>query len=198
MRALYVANAASQDLSLYIDTGAATIQSNMAASYKRRLVAAGGVNYRISDIVYAKTNRDTVLVIATDDGIFFSNHEDSDTAINAAFRHETLPVAAGADLAEIHATPSILSGDNTDPCRFVYNLAADADVTIDIFDYNMDHVVRVLNAAPRTAGIHGAKGSPDQWDGRVGGRMAAPGIYYFVISTDKGKRGFGKIVVARR
>ena len=79
----------------------------------------------------------------------------------------------------------------------MYNLASDADVTIDVFDYNMDPVVRILDAAPRSAGTHGAKGNADVWDGHAGGRTVAPGVYYFRISTGSGKRGFGKIVVAR-
>jgi hypothetical protein len=68
----------------------------------------------------------------------------------------------------------------------------------------MDHVVRIINNAQRKAGIHVATGrstvpAEDTWDGtenNKGGRMVAPGVYYYKISTKKGTRAFGKIIVA--
>ena len=197
-RSLYVADAGSQDLSHALDTGLSTPTLTGSSSYKKRILAGGGADYRISDVAYSPFGTDAVLVVATDDGIFFTVTEHADTAGTVALRHETLPVAAGAGLAEVHATPSILSGENEEPCRFVYNLASDARVTIDIFDYNMDHVTRIIDNVHKSAGTYGAKGFAEVWDGKAGGRMVAPGVYYFVIRTDAGTRGYGKIIVARR
>jgi hypothetical protein len=37
----------------------------------------------------------------------------------------------------------------------------------------------------------------DMWDGRnESGRIVAPGVYYYKITTDKGERAFGKVIVA--
>ena len=69
----------------------------------------------------------------------------------------------------------------------------------------MDYVARPVDGAPRIAGINNPSGrstdqSRDTWDGTVGNdhhSIAAPGVYYYEIRTAKGKKSFGKIIVAK-
>ena len=92
-----------------------------------------------------------------------------------------------------------------DDCTFIYNIKADeADVTIRVYDYNMDHVKTVINKQRRYSGTNGGPlgrstvESEDRWNGKnAQGRDCAPGIYYYKITTSSGERAFGKIVIAR-
>jgi hypothetical protein len=68
----------------------------------------------------------------------------------------------------------------------------------------MDLVKTIIRKKFRRAGDNGGQHgrstveSEDWWDGRnSAGKMVAPGVYYYRISTDIGERAFGKIVVAK-
>lgn len=160
-------------------------------------------SFTVSDFSYAISSQDTFLYATTNIGLFYSLSEHSDEVNKRAFKYAGRYPPVSAGLKRTYAKPGII---NTyyPKTEFVYNLAQDDDVTIDIFDFNMDHVVRIINDARRKAGIHVATGrstvpAEDTWDGTInnkGGRMVAPGVYYYKISTKKGTRAFGKIIVA--
>ncbi|HMA66159.1 MAG TPA: hypothetical protein VKO63_13210, partial [Chitinispirillaceae bacterium] len=79
-----------------------------------------------------------------------------------------------------------------------------ANVTIRIYDYNNDLVKTVIEQQPRKSGTENAEYGrsndkyKDVWDGTTaGGKVCAPGVYYFKITTDIGEHAFGKVVVAK-
>jgi hypothetical protein len=135
--------------------------------------------------------------------LFYSIKELSDEVNKVSFRYSGRYPGLSAGLKKTYARPGIIN-NNFPRTEFVYNLDEDDFVTIDIFDYNMDHVVRIINSVFRKAGKHQATGrstvpSVDRWDGTANnnhGRIVAPGLYYYKISTKKGKHAFGKIIVA--
>jgi flagellar hook assembly protein FlgD len=110
-----------------------------------------------------------------------------------------------AKLKETYALPGIIS-DNTgitgaSGTTFVYKLGKDSRVTIRVYDFNMQHVRTVIENAPRkaaTATGRSTDSKSDVWDGTTSsGRVVAPGVYYYKITTSSGERSFGKIVVAK-
>jgi hypothetical protein len=155
----------------------------------------------ISDVLCAPATDSSVsLWVATSEGFFFAHQVNPAVLSTTRFHFDKRSPKVKSGLAESYAYPGILSGDST-TVRFAYNLGADARVTIRIYDYNMDLVRTVIDGARRQAGASRASqrsSEPtDHWDGRnEAGRVVAPGVYYYKITTDKGGRAFGKIVVA--
>jgi hypothetical protein len=164
----------------------------------------------ITDIAYT-TKRDTGLLwIATTEGLFLAAEKN--------FRPDSLPelklfrrdieVAEGLRNRSVYAFPSILNDSWwQQKAVFAYNLEKDDYITIDIFDWNMDHVIRLVDHEFRYAGSARPTGegystlrAKDFWDGTYrndNGKRVAPGVYYFRFTSDKNGRAFGKIVVAK-
>ena len=162
------------------------------------------LNFSKTDIHYAINGSDTIFAIATDHGLFYSINEHYDERNNIPFKYIGRSVPLKSDLKRIYAVPGIINIKNDTPIEavFAYNLSKDDRVTIDIFDYNMDHVIRIIDNELRQAGKHRISGrstipSVDRWDGSKNGRAVAPGVYYFRIKPKKGNAKFGKIIVAR-
>jgi hypothetical protein len=150
-------------------------------------------------------------------GLFYSNNEHYDEKFDIPFKYERRMVTLSSGLGKTYAVPGIIrnlpSYDDTLPpySVFAYNLTEDDYVTIDIFDYNMDHVINIFEVKfgtrwqYRKAGKHKTSGRStvsmyDRWDGTLNnnnGRPVSPGVYFFRIMTKKGKRAFGKIIAAR-
>jgi hypothetical protein len=145
-----------------------------------------------------------VFQIVTDIGLFYSNDEHYDETHAIPFHLVRRNVSLKSGLGKTYAFPGILN-NNHPSTTFAYTLARDDRVTIDIFDYNMDPVVRIVENAPRQAGskrTNGRSTQPqyDRWDGTINnnnGAAVAPGVYYYRIKTGKGNRAFGTIIVAR-
>ena len=159
------------------------------------------LNFTKTDIHYSTNGSDTIFAIATDQGLFYSTNEHYDERNSIPFKYVGRSVPLKSDLKQIYAIPGIIN-DTYREAVFAYNLLKDDLVTIDIFDYNMDHVVRIIENEQRQAGTHRISGrstisSVDRWNGLKNGRAVAPGVYYFRIKPKKGKANFGKIIVAR-
>jgi len=190
------------------DTG--SIENPVAVEDERyfnhRMTSQYDVDYPkvLTDILFIpKTDSTGYLWIASSEGLFFSDDEvaGSDTGSFLLIRRAP---SVGAGLKTTYARPGIITPSN-DGCVFVYNIKkASAKVTIRVYDYNMELVKTIIENRPRLSGKNGGPlgrstvESEDRWDGRNGsGRVCAPGIYYYKITTDSGERSFGKIVVAR-
>ncbi len=69
------------------------------------------------------------------------------------------------------------------------------DVTIKIFDFNLDLVATVANGQIRTGGI---ESDNDVWDGRNDqGELVANGIYFYEIKLGTGEDWWGKVAVVK-
>jgi hypothetical protein len=168
----------------------------------------------INSLLYLTHAGDTLLWVSTAEGLFYSKseHRDEDTVAATGkprtFRRIVREKALGGGLQEVYAYPSILNDSyGGQRAIFAYNLDKDDNVTIDIYDFNMDHVVRIIDNQLRYAGTTRTDGSGrstdptrDSWDGTFsndGGAPVAAGVYYFQIKTKNGPRAFGKIIVAK-
>lgn len=150
-------------------------------------------NYILTDISVSGNS----LAFASDKGLFYSANDGN----SFEFINKSVPLKSS--LKEIYAEPGIITTqDNI--CTFEYSLAEEDRVTIDIFNYNLDFVCRIIENEIRPASTdnkHSTNRQQDKWDGTVnnsGGRVVPAGVYYFKITTQKGKKSAtGKMVVAK-
>ena len=160
----------------------------------------------INDILFVpRSDSSGYLWIATSEGLFFSRNETparSGTDTTSFILIKRAPAIADG-LKKTYARPGIITPAVTS-CKFIYNISKMGNVTIKIYDYNMDLVTTVIENQRRIPGKSGGPlgrstvESEDSWDGtNARGRPVAPGVYYYKITTDSGERAFGKIVVAR-
>jgi hypothetical protein len=160
-------------------------------------------DYILNDIAIFGDNRGYSLAFASNRGVFYSPNE----IIKTPFEHfyKNIPIRSG--LREVYAEPGILAANDRERNRYAtfrYALDRPDRITIDIFNYNLDFVVRIAENEFRQAasdGVHSTNARVDRWDGTVnnnGGRRAPPGVYFFKITTQEGRQSaFGRIVVAR-
>lgn len=96
------------------------------------------------------------------------------------------------DGARTYAAPSPFAPSQGQRCRFVYSLADDARISIDIYDFASRHVRTLVDGVDRSGGRnHG-----ENWDGTDSdGRQVANGVYFFRVETDGGDTAFGNLVV---
>jgi len=162
-----------------------------------------GGAYEIRDLGYSIVGSDTIFTVATSAGFLYSTQAHVDELGKTPFAYVRRDRSLKAGLSESYAVPFIIRENiNT---IFEYSLSDDAHVTIDILDYNLDFVCRLVDDEPRLAGSKSSSGqstnrSKDFWDGSrsgTGGSTVAPGVYYYRITTNRGERGFGKIIVAK-
>jgi hypothetical protein len=182
--------------------GLKAFQDSMTAAYK--IEFPGNIN----DILYSAMSDSTGnLWIATTEGLFISENVSPGKVIRSCRLLKRAP-SVSSGLEKTYARPGILKSGlydaKTSRSVLVYNLSKDAKVTIRIYDYNMDHVKTVISGKFRKAGSNGGPfgrstvETEDFWDGKnENGKIVAPGVYYYKISTDSGERAFGKLVVAK-
>jgi hypothetical protein len=162
----------------------------------------------LNNLLYLTHATDTLLWVSTSAGLFYSKNEHADEASATIFRRIFREKILSGGLQEVYAYPSILNDSYAGQrAIFAYNLDKDDYVTIDIYDFHMDHVVRIVDSQMRFAGATRTDGSGrstdparDSWDGSFandGGAPVAAGVYYFQIKTKNGPRAFGKIIVAK-
>ena len=164
----------------------------------------------LQDILFVKTS-DTAgnLFIATSGGNYssdglYSSYGEVPGKTLADFRLDRHAKDIKNGLGETYALPGILSDNyrlaGTSQTTFIYRLSRDAQVTIKIYDFTMQHVKTIVNNEPRKAMSTGRSTDPahDVWDGTTTfGKPVAPGLYYFKITASTGERAFGKIIVAK-
>jgi hypothetical protein len=164
----------------------------------------------IYDIFYTAKQDTGLLWIATSEGLFLSHSAPfrPDSLANLRIFRRDQSVVKGLKNRNVYAFPSILNDSyRNQRAVFAYNLDKNDLVTIDVFDWNMDHVVRVVDRKPRVAGSNREDGSgvsfirnEDYWDGTTnnhGGKSVAPGVYYFRIRAELGGQAIGKLIVAK-
>jgi len=98
------------------------------------------------------------------------------------------------NLQEIRIIPSIMLTGY--PSRIAYKLNQDADVTIEVFSYDMHRVRTIIKSAPRRQdAVRSSDPREDVWDGKdENGARVAPGTYYIRVRDNKGHEGWGKVM----
>jgi len=205
----YVYAADSTGLSLYVDTAAGPpVRIADPAHFRARMMAAtqdvAWEVMRVNDVLATVESDSTIqLWIATSEGLFYARGERPGALVTTPFKFTKRSPPVKAGLAQTYAYPGILNESLADRrVYFAYNLSEAARVTIRIYDWNMDLVKVAVNNERREAGKNresqrSSDRARDWWDGtNQTGRTVAPGVYYYRITTDKGGRAFGKIVVA--
>lgn len=201
----------NSNIHLYLDTLAnSSIQTTPyrdERAFNTRVTDVIFSSFIPNDIHFATYNQNKkIFAIATDQGLFYSTNAHADEEAGTPFKHQSRRVPLDKGLEKTYAIPGIINNYLREiRTEFAYNLSEDDHVSIDIYDYNMDHVVCIVDEVPRKAGSSRTSGrstipSEDFWDGTVnnnGGRIVAPGVYFYRIKTKKGSRAFGKIIVAR-
>ena len=152
-------------------------------------------------------NQAILVAGSTNKGVFHRRVDQTGTAFENLNR---LKVLKGG-LTEVITYPSIYTGyrmvkqgnnllQTTDPdvVRIGYRLGGDARVTITVYNYAMEKVREIVRNAPRRGGARSENIAEDVWDGLdASGRRVSVGTYYVLVESDKGDKGFGKVIVTR-
>jgi hypothetical protein len=148
------------------------------------------LSFEIRDVLLTHDNGEDHLWVATSQGLLHTGTGVYDPAGPEKFHqiHRSPTVSGGTK--GTYAYPSIInsreSGESYSRAVFAHNMPKGEKITVDVFDWNMDHVIRL---------------DDNSWDGTLnnsGGTAVAPGVYYYRISTDNGHRAFGKVIVAKK
>lgn len=121
---------------------------------------------------------------------------------NAWINVNSLKAVKGG-LEEVITYPTLFTGTAPDGTpeyvNLGYRLKKDGKVTITVFNYAMEKVKTLVKGAPRKAG--GSRSeviSEDRWDGKdASGRNVSVGVYYILVQSDKGEKGWGKAIAVR-
>jgi hypothetical protein len=103
-------------------------------------------------------------------------------------------------LEEVITFPTLFSGTARDGSpeyvKLGYRLKKDAKVTITVYNYAMEKVKTLVKNAPRKGGGSRSElSSEDRWDGKdASGRHVSVGVYYILVESDKGDKGWGKAI----
>lgn len=104
-------------------------------------------------------------------------------------------VAVGGNLSEIRMVPSVLRGSGA-TALVAYQLSQTAEITIEIFSYDMKKVRTLVKNAPRLSDpVRSSDPRADIWDGTDdAGRPVAMGTYYVKVRDNHGHVGWGKVM----
>ncbi len=92
----------------------------------------------------------------------------------------------------VYAFPVPFSHANDNQVFFRYPVEQDSRVTLEVYDFAMDLVKRVIDNEYRAAGFY----NTDFWNGLNGkGERAAVGMYYFKVSYSTGDDLWGKLLI---
>ncbi|MFC1585347.1 FlgD immunoglobulin-like domain containing protein [Fibrobacterota bacterium] len=98
-------------------------------------------------------------------------------------------------LKEVITFPSIYNGSAD--VGIGYQIKQSAGVTIRVYNYAMEEV-RTITSDSRRRGGSARSEDPqqDRWDGRDDyGNPVSAGMYYILVKSDKGEKGWGKVMV---
>ncbi|KMQ50810.1 hypothetical protein CHISP_2333 [Chitinispirillum alkaliphilum] len=208
----YMYTVKENDINLYIDSVdldqdfTSPLSNHIADNvFRSRMSVISGNIYpsSVEEILFIPTDEITGrLVIGTSAGIYIADNVDPANSSDLNFR--LVQHFRKIKAQESYALPGIIRSSNHgryDRAVFVYRLSRDANVDINVYDYNMNLVKSVVSGARRdsqTSTGRSTDPSADWWDGTDrSGRPVAPGIYYFKITSTGGDRFFGKIIVAK-
>jgi hypothetical protein len=106
---------------------------------------------------------------------------------------DTFVIAEGTTITGLpycYPNPFSLTGDTKTTIK--YMIENDARVTIKIYDVESNLVKTLIEDVPELAGVYYAQ----DWDGQnAEGKQIANGVYFFVVTTDRGENQWLKIAV---
>ncbi len=106
-------------------------------------------------------------------------------------------VGVKKDLQEVITFPTVYDGSRD--VGLGYQLKKTADIYIEIYDYEMEKVRTVISGSRRKGGGSRSENpGEDKWDGRDdNGDYVSVGVYYVLVKSSRGERGWGKVIVIR-
>ena len=107
-------------------------------------------------------------------------------------------IDSGTGAGEVYAFPVPFSNvqDAGGGIKFRFALEQNASVTIEVYDFAMNLVKRVIDNKFFTAGFYPTATESVQWDALNGqGDQLAVGVYYFKVTLSTGETRWGKLAV---
>lgn len=102
----------------------------------------------------------------------------------------TYPTPGAGDTPKAYAYPNPFSPERMPAVRIQYSLERSSNVTLEIYDFAMELLIRPINNKARSAGDN-----IEVWDGRgPNGRSIANGVYFFRLKTGDDEL-WGKILI---
>ncbi len=156
---------------------------------------------RLTNLAYVGKGALTVLAAgSTQAGLFLRRSGGSGGSTGNAWVNVNSLKAVKGGLEEVITYPTLFTGTAPDGSpeyvNLGYRLKKDGKVTITVYNYAMEKVKTLVKSAPRKAG--GSRSevvSEDRWDGKdASGRNVSVGVYYILVQTDKGEKGWGKAI----
>ncbi|MBF0431689.1 MAG: hypothetical protein HQK83_10445 [Fibrobacteria bacterium] len=149
-------------------------------------------NILLGEIAIVRKNSDAAIVLGTkSQGLFYLKIGDTKWAnLNRQRRLDK-------SLKEVITFPTIFDGSKD--VGIGYQIEKTADVTIKVFNYAMEPVRTILNNERRAGGAARSEDpQKDKWDGKDrNGQYVSAGVYYIMIKTSKGEKGWGKVMVVK-
>jgi hypothetical protein len=107
--------------------------------------------------------------------------------------HRSFRSTRRQDTPSVYAYPSPFSPSRHGYIRFQYDITRAGEVTIDIYDFAIDHVVSIREYESAPVGDTNDRSA--KWDGKNNvGVIVASGVYFFRVNVE-GKISWGKLVV---
>ncbi|RJP74145.1 MAG: hypothetical protein C4524_13220, partial [Candidatus Zixiibacteriota bacterium] len=136
--------------------------------------------------VYSVLAHQGILWVGTGSGLASSGDYGNTWDVHRAF----VPTSQ-AGQPDTYAYPNPFSPRLSFVIRFQYDLPAEGNVTLKIYDFAMDEVAVVVDNVLRLAGDN-----TEEWDGRrADGSPAATGVYYYVVERGGSGEAWGKFAV---
>jgi len=98
---------------------------------------------------------------------------------------------------EVYAFPVPFSHTYSQAVEFHFTVESETNVTLEVYDFAMNLVARVIDNEMYPAGVYPqAGGLRRTWDGRNGnGDAVAVGVYYFKVEYSSGDARWGKLAI---
>jgi hypothetical protein len=168
-----------------------TLDTGFTWDTMQYLDTAGNQLYDLSRPVYGVAAIDSFLWVGAEDRILRVNLYDL-TSEGFFVVDSTTPAA------EVYAFPVPFSNvqDAGTGINFRFVLEQDASVTIEVYDFAMNLVRRVIDNQSFSAGYYPTAIESVKWDALNGkGKQLAVGVYYFKVSYSTGEERWGKLAI---
>ncbi len=106
-------------------------------------------------------------------------------------------IDSAASAGEVYAFPVPFSHSRDLGVDFHFTVEQEAEITLEVYDFAMNLVTRVIDNQRFSPGIYPASGGQRRtWDGRNDrGDEVAVGMYYFKVEYSTGEMRWGKVAV---